>query len=89
MEVKRDYPHQASADTFFEFGGRLLLEIWPGRWAVHRGPNSPAIGTILEYAPNDYRVLDRHEKILADHIETLAAAVAVFDRMYRQRLRRR
>jgi hypothetical protein len=89
MEANSRFGDKASADTFFEFGGRLLLEVWPGRWAVHRGPNSPAIGTILEYAPNDFRVEDRHGKILGDHIGTLEAAVAVFDRMYRQRLRRR
>jgi hypothetical protein len=89
MEVKPDYSREARGDTFFEFGGRLLLEIWPGRFCVHRGPNSPAIGEILEYAADDYRVVDRNGKILADHVETLEAAVAVFDRMYRQRLRRR
>jgi hypothetical protein len=89
MEVKPDYSREARGDTFFEFGGRLLLEVWPGRWAVHRGPNSPAIGTILEYAPNDYCVLDRHDKILGDHLTSLQSAVGLFDRMYRQRLRRR
>jgi hypothetical protein len=88
MEVKPDYSREASG-TFFECGGRLLLEVWPGRYAVHRGPNSPAIGEILEYTADDYRVVDRHGKILGDHIKTLEAAVGLFDRLYRQKLRRR
>jgi hypothetical protein len=74
---------------FFECGGRLLFEVWPGKWAVHRGANSPAIGEILEYTADDFRVLDRHGKILGDHLPSLEAAVAVFDRIYRQKLRRR